>query len=248
MLCSTLFVSCAGVQKFREDTALARDKDKNSFVEKKDGTIIEAKDAVLRTPLFSKPVIELDGNTKIPTKEIEAYQNRDAYFRRVDGQFAPRIKKGLINMYVTTETYQEFTKSDVPSMKDRWRTRTHKVFHLQKGDSAAVVRFTPAVTESYVQDSPAAMDFIGVYEQNKKKYKTWSYINTAATFGGLALILASGNSSNNSIGATGYAGVGLFLGGFVNGFVNKIHKGKNYKNLELAIDAYNAPVTKKKKH
>lgn len=81
------------MRKFQEDTSMARDKDKKAFVETVDGTITEANEAVVRTPFLGKSTIELDKNTKIPVKEVVAYQNSNAYYRKVQGQFAPRIKK-----------------------------------------------------------------------------------------------------------------------------------------------------------
>jgi len=240
---TVFFASCGSVQHFHQDMYVSRDADKKSFVEKKDGTVIEADEARLRMPLFRKAVVELDQNTKIPVKEIEAYQNSEAYYRKIQGQFAPRIKKGLINMYLTQQTYQEWDAG--PMGTNRMHTRTQIVYYLQKGDSAATEKFSPNVTRNYVQGYAPAMEFINVYDENKKKYKVWSYINTAATFGGLALLAAKGIDKNDNVTTAGYVGKGLFFGGLINGFVNKIHKARNYKNLELAIDTYNGQVIKK---
>src|SRR5579875_1911805 len=107
LLSFTLF-SCVTSKKFREDVTASRDKDKKSFVQTADGNTIEANDAVLRSPLFGKSTIELDNTTRIPTKEIVAYQNNSGYYRKIRGQFAPRVKKGSINMYIITETYQTY--------------------------------------------------------------------------------------------------------------------------------------------
>lgn len=246
LLCFFLY-SCGSVQRFRQDVYAARDTEKKSFVEKRDGTVIEADEAMLRTPLFGKSSIELDRNTKIPTKEIDAYQNNSGYYRRVEGMFAPRIKKGLINMYITTETYQEYSASGAPGGMGRWRAHTRTVYHMQKGDASAVVRFTPNVTRNYVQEYAPAMEFINVYDANRRKGRIWSYINTAATLGGLALLMTKGINSKDEVTTAGYAGTGLFFGGLVNGVVNKFRKARNYKNLELAIDTYNGQVLKKKR-
>lgn len=246
LILSIFLVSCSSTMRLNGNILASRDASKKSFVEKKDGTIIEANQAVLRAPLFKKSTIELDNNVKIPTKEIEAFQDNEGYYRRVEGSFAPRIKKGLINMYRSTETYQEFNSNMGQGNAGSWRTRTRVIYHLQKGDSASVVRFTPAVTKQYVQDYAPAMEFINVYEVNRKKSKTWALINTTATIGGLVLLGTAG-VKNDNVTTAGYAGVGLFLGGLANGFVNKIRKAKNYKNLELAIDEYNGQVVKTKR-
>ena len=108
---SIFFVSCVSTSKFSNDTYSARDKDRKSFVQTKDGTITEASEVKLRSPFIGKSTIELDNNVKIPVKEVLAYQNNTAYYRNISGQFAPRITKGLINMYMTTQIYTEFQPS-----------------------------------------------------------------------------------------------------------------------------------------
>lgn len=245
---SVFLFSCGTMQRFHQDTLAARDTSNKSFVVKNDGTVIKADEARLRMPLFGKSTVILDGDQKIPAKEIIAYQNNTAYYRKVDGQFAPRIKKGLINMYLTEQTYQEYDATPMgPGSTGRWRTRTRIVYYLQKGDNAATETFSPGVTRKYVQDYAPAMEFMNVYDANKQKYKIWSYINTAATLGGLALLVTKGIDNNDKLTTVGYVGTGLFFGGLVNGFVNKFHKAHNYKNLEIAIDTYNGQVIKKKR-
>jgi hypothetical protein len=246
LISSTLF-SCAGMRKFQEDTSMARDRDKKAFVETADGTITEANEAVVRTPFLGKSTIELDKNTKIPVKEVVAYQNDKAYYRKIQGQFAPRIKKGLINMYMTTESYTEYQG---PTMGNPggFKTRHRTIYYLQKGgDQASTNRFTPQLTKEYVQDYAPAMEFINVYDNNARKARIWSIVNTAAVAGGALLMITSGTSSQaeSSVSAAGYAGAGLFFGGLVSGVVNKIRKGKNVRNLELAIDEYNAQTRKR---
>jgi hypothetical protein len=246
LLMPLLLTSCIGVRNFRHDSYQAREKDQKAFVQTVDGQIIEASEAVMKAPLFGKATIQLDRETKIPVKEVMAYQNNTAYYRRLDGQFVPRIKKGPVNMYMKTETYQEYNgASGMNNMGGGWRTRTRVVYLLQKGSDAPLVRFTPEVTKEYVKDFAPAMEFVDVYESNVKKYRTWSYINTAATLGGLGLMVAGARSTTeDKVPPAGYAGLGLFTGGIINGFVNKVRKGKNIKNLELAIDTYNAQGTK----
>lgn len=240
----TLF-SCGSVRKFRSDLLASRDKERNCFVETTDGTVIEGNEAVLRSPLFGKTTIELDGNTRIPVKEIVAYQNRDAYYRRIKGQFAPRIKKGLINMYQYTETYQ--TYSTYSNGSGRWSTRTRYYYYLQKGDSANIALLSPELIEEYVRDYGPAMEFVDQYHATQRKVKMWSVINTSATLGGLALMLTGSTQTDSKLTAANYTGAGLFVGGFINGIVNKVRRAKNYKNLELAIEEYNAQVKRKRK-
>lgn len=239
---SLFFSSCVSVSKFSNDTYAARDKDRKSFVQTKDGVITEAADVRLRSPLIGKSTIQLDNDIKIPVKDVLAYQNNTAYYRSINGQFAPRISKGLINMYMTTQTYTEFATS--PTGRGGTRTRVRYDYWLQKGDKADVVSFSPEVTEGYVSDYAPAMEYINAFYETRKKVKRWSLINTTAVLGGL--FLATQGVNNNKLNTAGYASMPLFFGGFVNGFVNKIRKGKNYRNLQLAVNEYNYQVKRKK--
>lgn len=244
ILVSMFLFSCAGMRTFQGNMAEARDRDKKAFVEKTDGQIVEANEAVLRTPLFKKAAIELDKNTRINLKDIVAYQNDQAYYRRIEGDFVPRIKKGNINVYQQISTYQEYN----PSSMSRggyggWRTRTKIVLFLQKGDNEVAETMTPSVVKKYVQDYAPALEFMDLYEYNARKAKMWSWINTGAVLGSLFLA-TQGINSEGQVNAAGYAAVGLFFGGIINGFVNKSRKVKNVKNLELAIDAYNRQAFK----
>jgi hypothetical protein len=247
LLTSLFLFSCVGMKKFQEDTYASRDKDKQSFVQTTDGKVLEANEAVLRSPLFGKSTIQLDGETKIPVKEVEAYQDKAAYYKRINGQFAPRFKKGLINMYRGTESYTEFeSPSSFNGGRSTMRTKNRAVYYIQKGADGAVNRFDPQLVKEYVQDYAPAMEYINVYEQTQKKARMWSWINTTAVLGGIFLA-TQGIDNNNQVTPVGYASVGLFFGGFINGFVNKVRKGRNGKNLELAIDAYNYQTVKKKR-
>jgi hypothetical protein len=246
MICilSTLF-SCKSVQQLQEDRQNAREKDRKAFVQKTDGEIVEANEARLRQPLFGKSTIELDQDQRIPLRDIRAYQNNEAYYLRTPLGFSPRIKKGLINVYLATEMYTSYEPSSGYGRPGGTRTHTRYVYYLQKGNDAEVERMEPKVVERYVQDYAPAMEYINMYFQTQKKVKTWSIINTAAVFGGL--VLATQGVTGKNVNAAGYGGVGLFVGGLVNGFVNKIRRVKNVRNLELAVDEYNYQTRVKKR-
>lgn len=245
ILVSIVLMSCVGSSKFSSDTYAARDKERKSFVQTKDGTITEASEVKLRSPFIGKSTIELDNNVRIPVKDVMAYQNNNAYYRNINGQFAPRITKGLINMYMTTQTYTEFETS--PTGRGSTRTRTRYYYWLQKGDNAETVSFSPEATSKYVSDYAPAMEYMNAFGQTQKKVKTWSIINTSAVFGGLILAGTLGSQNTATSKAVGAGGAGIFLGGIVNGFVNKVRKAKNYKNLQLAIDEYNYQATRRKR-
>jgi hypothetical protein len=248
LLIASLFLFSCGTSRFSQSVLDSREKDKKAFVETTDGKITEANEAKIKSPLFGKSTIELDGEVKIPTKEVVAYQNSTGYYRRVNGQFAPRFKKGLINMYSVTENYTEWEQSSAPGGGSRMRNRVRIIYYMQKGDQSPVQRFSPNLTRDFVKDYAPAMEFMNVYDETQKKVKMWSWINTGAVIGGAILAATSYNSNTDQVNKPlGYTGLALLGGGLVNGVVNKIRKGKNSKNLELAIDTYNSQVARKKK-
>jgi hypothetical protein len=246
------FCSCASTRSFQYNPSQARDMDKKSFVQKTDGTVIEANEARLRMPLFGKSTVTLDGDQKIPVKEIVAYQNDKAYYHKVDHDFATRITKGLINVYQLEQTYTEYSAGGMGPGYGRYgnspgmRTRTRILYYLQKGDSATVERFTPSLARTYVQNYAPAMEFMDLYDANQHKTRIWSVVNTTAVVGGLLLTMTQG-IRNDKVTSAGYAGLGLFAGGLVSGVVNKVRRVRNVRNVQLAIDTYNAQVVKTKR-
>jgi hypothetical protein len=209
--------------------------------------VYEVNEVIFRNPLFGKSTVEISKDNKINSKDILAYQNSEGYYRRVEGTFAPRIRKGLINMYLTTESYQDFESGNTPGSAGRWRTKTRYIYHLQKGEDAPVVRFDADVLEQYVKDYAPAMDYIEEYKTELRKVRTWSWVNTAAVVGGAVLLVTTGVDKEDNVTAGGYAGAGLFFGGLVSGVVNRFRKIKPYRSLELALDEYNRQSLKKKK-
>ena len=247
-LMSFFLFSCASVNKFSQDLYSSKDKERKNFVQTMDGTVYEVNEIVFRHPLFGKSTVEIKEGVKINTKEVQAYQNNSGYYRRVEGQFAPRIKKGLINMYLTTETYQEYNTSTMGNQSGgRWRTRIRYIYHLQKGDDNQVVRFSPQTLKDYIQDYAPAMEYYDEYEKKMRNIRMWSWINTTSVIGGALLAGAAGMDKEDNVTTAGYIGVGLFAGGLVSGIVNKIRRIKPYKNLELALDEYNRQALKTKK-
>ena len=244
LLCIVLS-SCGFVRQTREDLYASRDKERKNFVQTKDGQVYEVNEVVFRNPLFGKSTVEISPGNRIDTREVEAYQNSAAYYRRYDGQFMPRIKKGLINMYVGKEYYQDY-EAPRAGQAGRSRTRTRTIYYLQKGDQSPLVVYSPATLKEYVKDYPPAMAYIMDYEQARKKVRMWSWINTSAVIGG-GVIAATGGVKDDKLTAAGYAGVGLLVGGFGSGVVNKIRKLKTGKHLELALEEYNRQSLKTKK-
>ena len=245
LIISLILMSC-GTSKFTQSVIDSRVKDKKAFVETTDGTIIEANDAKMKSPLFGKTTIELDNGVKIPIKDVVAYQTYAAYYRLSRLGFAPRFKKGLINMYFTQYQVQEW--ENVPgSQRSQMRTRTKTIYFMQKGDTTPLQNFSIDLTREYVKDYAPAMEFMNVFDNNRKKYRMWSWINTGAVIGGAILCAVSIDGQTQKVNEpVGYSGLALFTGGMINGFINKFRKGANGKNLELAIDTYNYQTVKKK--
>jgi hypothetical protein len=247
LIASCSLFSCKSIHLFEGDTYAARDKDKQSFVQTKDGQVIQANEAVLHAPLIGRSTIKLDGDTSIPVKNVVAYQNREAYYMKIGGQFAPRIKKGLINMYRTTYLETTYTPASTSNgMQSGFSTHEREIFYLQKGDSSEVRKFTLKLVGQYVQDYAPAMEYMNKFKRTRNQVRLWSVVNISAMFGGLYLAALATNNSNKFT-AGGYASLGLCFGGVASGFVNRVRKIKNYKNVELAIDEYNYQEKRKRK-
>lgn len=256
VLAGVLLSSCTGMRQLREDLKNSREPDKDKFVVT-NGTEIESKKLTFKSPLFKAQKVVLDDGTEVKIRDVEAYQDDNAYYLRLNQYpygFAHRMKRGAINMYlaVSSETvYDPGAGARIYNSGSRtWsstggytrRTRYH--YFLEKDNSKRLLQFTPDNVENMVRGYTPAMEFMDIYKNNKKKYKTWSLVNTGAVLAGLVMMLTS--VEGDKVKPHGYAGVGLFLGGLISGFVNKINKVKNVTNLSLAVDEYNTGSRKKK--
>ena len=247
-----LFTSCGAPRKLQQDIRNSRDKERGTFVQTEDGTVLEGESLKVKYPFFKKAYVEINQSEKVKLRDVVVLQNDEGYYRKINGQLSPRIKKGGINTYLTFKTVTEY---EAPSTSNgnmaRHRTRVVEVYYLQKTDSGIVKQMTPAVVNEFVSDYEPAKEFMDEYYRTQRKARTWSWINTGAVVGGLALMVTSGTSGGedgqDNVDAQAYVGLGLFMGGLINGVVNKFRKGRNYKNLELAIDEYNRGYNSKKK-
>jgi hypothetical protein len=239
LLLLVVFSSCAASKRFREDVNASRDKERGNFIETFDGEVIEGDNLNVRYPFFKKPFVEINKQEVVKLKDVKVLQNNAGYYRNVNGQLAPRVKKGLLNMYMTTETYQEYQAPSGANTTGRWKTRVRYVYWIQKGAEGGITRFTPDALRGMISDYEPAMEYMNEYDRQMKKVRTWSWINTGAVIGGLVLAGAAGTDENNNVTAAGYAGAGLFAGGLIYGIVNKVRRVKAYKNVELAFDEYN---------
>ena len=227
------------------DIRNSRDKERGTFVQTEDGTVLEGESLKVKYPFFKKAYVEINKSERVKLRDVVVLQNDEGYYRKINGQLAPRIKKGGINTYLTTRTVTEY---EAPSTSNgtmgRHRSRVVEVYYLQKTDSGAVKQMTPAVVNEFVSDYEPAKEFMDEYYRTQRKVRTWSWINTGAVVGGVALMVTSSEDENGDLAPQAYAGFGLFMGGLINGVVNKFRKGRNYKNLELAIDEYNRGYNK----
>jgi hypothetical protein len=248
-----LLSSCGGPRKLQSDIRNSRDKDRGTFVQTEDGTVLEGESLKVKYPFFKKAYVEINKSEKVKLRDVVVLQNEEGYYRKINGQLAPRIKKGGINTYLTTKTVTEY---EAPSTSNgnmgRHRSRVVEIYYLQKTDSGVVKQMTPAVVNEFVSDYEPAKEFMDEYYRTQRKVRTWSWINTGAVVGGAVLMVTSGgdggdDGQNDDLDAQAYVGFGLFMGGLINGVVNKFRKGRNYKNLELAIDEYNRGYNKKRR-
>ena len=247
-----LLTSCGGQRRLQADIRNSRDKDRGNFIQTKDGEILEGESLKVKYPFFKKAYVEINKSEQVKLRDVEVLQNEEGYYRKINGQLAPRIKKGGINTYLTFKTVTEY---EAPSTSNgnmaRHRTRVVEIYYLQKTDSGVVKQMTPAVVNEFVSDYQPAKDFMDEYYRTQRKVRTWGWINTAAVVGGAVLMVTSGgdggDDGQDELEPQAYVGFGLFMGGLINGVVNKFRKGRNFRNLELAIDEYNRGYNKKRK-
>ena len=252
-LCSSLMLimlltSCMGSRRLQEDIHNSRDNRRSNFIQTKDGSVVEGEALKVKYPFLRKAYVQINEQDKVNLRDIEVMQNDVGYYRKINGLLAPRIKKGGINTYLTYETRTTYSGTGGVGNRGGFRTTTVPVYFVQKSDSGTVLRMTPIVVEEMVADYQPALDFMDQYNLTRKQARTWSWLNTAAVFGGIALIASgAGDDANASVKPQVYVGGGLLIGGLINGMVNKVRKASNYRNVELAIDEYNAQGTRRRR-
>lgn len=230
----------------------SKDRDRKQFVQMEDGKIIEGTEVHLHMPFIGKPDIVVDRGNSISLKEVQAYQTINAYYRKIGKAFVPRIKKGPVNVYCSTSAtaiYTPYAPSTLhtPSAGGSAASSVsiRYTYYIQKGDSAKIERLKPLLLQTYVKDYAPSAEVMSTYLAKAKKQKIWSWINTSSLFGGIIMAGALG-VKNDNVTAFGYTGVGLLVGGLLNGIANKVFKAANYHRLEEAIDLYDIQLIKKK--
>jgi hypothetical protein len=172
LLFSALFIlnSCATSSITREqrktDIEKSREPETNCFVQFNDGTVKNYKTLKLVTGMFKAPYLLADGKTKIHSKEIKAYQNKDHYAisQATFGEgrtshvatetlpgFAIRTVKGKLNVYC-----KKYYNGQVAVDE----------YYLQVGNTGEIVAFSSNAFNELIKSIPEAY---GLF--NNKKFK-----------------------------------------------------------------------------
>lgn len=242
MVASLFLFSCVSLPKYGNNIRGSRDTARNFFIVMKDSTVHEVGKLVFHRPLFRRWTVDISDTERVYFRDVAAYQNKRGYFHRVGaGEFAPRIKKGPVNLYRSIEMVQELVTgtgwAGMLNMRLRFR------YYLQKGDYGAVKPFKAKLLKEYVQDYPPALNHIKAYERKKRNIRHWSLANTGAVLGGMTVsVMGLATVESRAANVKGYIGFGLLTGGVVSGLVNKVRKLRVHKPLEHALDTYNSQV------
>jgi hypothetical protein len=215
-----------------------------NFVVTRDGNKINSDEVKERSPLFSKSILKLDDGTKIPVKEVVAYQNGEGYFARLNntGGLLKRVHKGSLDIYQKISvTYNAPTYSTNSIGMGRWSgggSTTKVAYYLKKGVNGEAVLMHGSNGRKIfdlVSDHTPSAELMERFNKKRKQLTTISYINWAGAAGGLVMIFAARGPGSG----TATAGGGLLFGSMISGLVNMIRKGNNYNRMFEAIAEYN---------
>lgn len=238
-----LFSSCnKHYSRFARSFKGGKEDSGQNFVITKDGNKINSSEVKEKSPLFSKSVLKLDDGTKVPVRDVMAYQNDAGYYARLNntGGLLKRVHKGTIDIYEKVSvTYNAPTYRTNGIGMGGWSgggSTTRIDYYLKKGLNGEPVAMFPSNGKeilSLVSDYAPSADLMMAFNKKRKQLQTISYINWGLIGGGLVMIFASKSD------AMMYTGGGLLFGGMVSGLVNIIRKGKNYNRMFDAITEYN---------
>lgn len=149
------FTSYMTAQDLRPDFRKAMEISDGAFVITKDGQRHAGKSLKisLNYPAMGRDFVKLDGK-KIKINDVKAFQDDSGYELLVDeGKkiFAPRFRKGKMNVYINTQLYMA-----------PYSNRTSSSFYLEK-DSGTVIFCSYENLASLIGDNPTVLN-------NLKKY------------------------------------------------------------------------------
>lgn len=154
------------------------------FIQLNDGTIKNYTSLKLVTGVLKTPYLLADGNIKIFSKDIKAYQNKDHYAISQEN-FASGHKS-----YVAKETLPGFAiriakgKINVYAKKAYNGVGTVDEYFVQKGDDGKILAYTTENMNALVKDDDEALAFFvsKAYNTTKtKKEHTTSQFSTKTT-------------------------------------------------------------------
>lgn len=149
---TVFFCSCGTLKnaQMNENRSGSKEPTMKYFIVYKDGKTVELKEFKTTEPIpFGKGKIILDDGSKISVSDLKSFQNDVGFCTRSStGVFVDRIKKGLINVYMSREVVGS----------DGGKTQFAKVAWAQKGDSSEIVKLKLSVLKKLVDDYQPALE------------------------------------------------------------------------------------------
>jgi hypothetical protein len=239
-----LLNSCYTWKQFERDmgsdTAGSKEKGEKYFIETKNGQTYEVAPSAFKSSGWQNKDVQTADKNEVSSGEIVAYQDENAYYRKVNGGFIPRIISGKINVYKTYQSYVYQTTTPLGGGSSRISTRRayRPLYIIQKGNGKTEEVSGDGVRDM-VSDDAASMEIMKEYYRVEKSVKLWKIINTSAAVGGGVLAAAAGTDANDEVTAVGFGSVALFAAGITSGIFNRNRKAKNAIKLFDAIREYN---------
>ncbi len=245
MMAILFFSSCnKHYKQFTRTFGGGKEDNAQNFVVTREGKKVESEEVKEKAPLFSKSVLKLDDGSKIPVRNVVAYQNNEGYYARLNdkGGLLKRVHKGKIDYYekiVTTyeqPQYRSFNGSQGISSPGRTRSSTY--YYLKKGVNGDPVLLKPSNGSriyDLVADYAPSAELMDKFVSKRRQLRVISYVNWAAFTGGFVLAVTTKGSNP---GRENLAG-GLMLGGMLSGIVNLTRKAKNNNRMLDALTEYN---------
>jgi hypothetical protein len=161
-LLAVLFNSCVTFKMYDRETAKMRLPEYDALVIKTNGEKISGNKIsnVYDKKVFKEFVFKIDGNT-IPESQVIAYQDKKAFFRKYNNQWAKSLRKGKINLFYF-DTYVSSNSRDSRGYTD------HYVF--EKNNNGLKECSKSEISEMLIDNSEAYNKF------NQEFKKTNGYI------------------------------------------------------------------------
>jgi|GEM_PF-2980193 len=147
--------------------------DKRSFVIMKDSTIVYGTKVDASYGLLVKDAVKVDGRS-IPANQVQGFQSKGIYYKRIDNNYAKRLIHGKINVYEKTRVGS--------------RGMAEHVILMQKGNNGNLEELMNVYQlKVLVKDCSEAYEMVNKSDKDLKKdmkKERYHFQNTILTYNG----------------------------------------------------------------